>query len=95
MQSFESCNSLGHIAAACLPTASIRALEGKSGQNSKLAVEYPLIKQQQQQQQKQATQVNYIQTFPSFQSTYPSRGRMVCYIIGQCRGKSAKKEKKQ
>ena len=67
------CNASGHIAAACLPTASVRAVEGEGGQGqSTLALKYQPDKQQ-QQQPKQAAQINYVQTFPALQSSYPNR----------------------
>ena len=45
-----SFNAMGHIAAACTSTASVRAVEGESGQGNTLALEYQPEKQQQQQQ---------------------------------------------
>ena len=60
-----SCNAAGHIAAVCTPIASVRAVEGETGQGDTLALEYRPEKQQQQQQQQQKAQVNYVQTFPS------------------------------
>ena len=80
-----SCCSSGHIAAACLPTASVRAVEGESGQGQNtLALEYQPDKQQQQQQQpKQAAQVNYVQSCPSLQSAYLSREAGRYYSIRQ------------
>ena len=68
-----SCNATGHIAAACTPTASVRAVESEAGQGDTLALEYRPEKQQQQQQQQKA-QVNYVRTFPSLQAAYPDRG---------------------
>ena len=69
---YQSFNASGHIAAACLPTASVRAVEGESGQGQNmLALEYQPDKQQ--QQPKQAAQINYAQTFPSLQSSCPNR----------------------
>lgn len=62
-----SCNASGHIAAACLPTASVRAVEGERGQRM-LALEYQPDKQQQQQQPMHAAQINYVHTFPALQS---------------------------
>ena len=81
-----TCNASGHIAAACLPTASIRAVEGESnaGPNT-LALEYQPDRQQQQQQNKQSAQVNYVQSFPSLQAVYPNRetGRYYSFNPGQ------------
>ena len=75
-----SCSASQLIAAACLPTASVRA-EGESGQGqSTLAVEY---QPDRQQQPKQAAQVNYVQSFPSLQSGYPSREAGRYYFLPQ------------
>ena len=65
-----SCNAMGHIAAACTPTANVRAVEGESVQGNTLALEYQPEKQHQQQQQQKA-QVNYVQTFPSLLGCLP------------------------
>ena len=83
---YHSCNAAGHIAAACTPTASIRAVEGESGQEGTLVLEYQpekLQQQQQQQQQQQKAQVNYVQTFPSLQATYPNKGAGRFYSLPQ------------
>ena len=40
-----SCNAMGHIAAACTPTAYVRAVKGKSVQRNTLALEYQPEKQ--------------------------------------------------
>ena len=77
-----SCNAMGHIAAVCTPTASVRVVEGESGQGNTLALEYQPEKQQQQQQQPKA-QVNYVQTFPSLQAPYPNRDTGLYYSLPQ------------
>ena len=46
--------AMGHIAAACITTANVRAVEGESVQRSTLALEYQPEKQQQQQQQQES-----------------------------------------
>ena len=65
-----SCNSMGHVAAACTPTASVIAVEGDSGQGNTLALEYQPEKQQQQQQQQlqQKAQVNHHQSCANLRS---------------------------
>ena len=79
---FRSCNASGHIAAACQPTASIRAVEEESSsEQNTLALEYQPDRQQQQQQQ--AAQINYVQSFPSLQSAYPSRETGWYYSLSQ------------
>ena len=79
-----SCNSPGHIVAAHLPTASIRAVKGEAGLGqSPLALQCQPNKQQQHQQLKQAAQINYVQTFPALQSTYPSREAGWYYTLPQ------------
>lgn len=77
-----SCNFPGDIAAACLPTASNRAVEEEVGQGqSTLALEYQPDKQQ--QQPKQAAQINYVQTFSTLQSTYTNREAGWYYSLPQ------------
>ena len=79
-----SCNATGHIANACTPTASVRAVEGESSQGNTLALEYQPEKQQQQQQQgQQKAQVNYLQTFPALQAAYPDRNTGRYYTLPQ------------
>ena len=64
---------MGHIAAACITTANVRAVEGESVQRSTLALEYQPEKQQQQQKAQQKAQVNYVQTFPTLQAANPDK----------------------
>ena len=78
-----TCSASGHIAAACLPTASIPAVEGENTGNLALEYQPKRPQQQQQQQNKQPAQVNYVQSYPSLQAVYPNRETGRYYSLGQ------------
>ena len=85
----QCCNASSQVAAACLPTASVRAVEGEGGQGQNtLALEYQPNKQQ-QEQPKQAVHINYVQTFPELQLSYPNREAGRYYSPPQQQGGTA------